>query len=117
MTLLVKEFKMYQVAPSNFADAVATVESAAFTAELATDGTAMATRHSCDLCLVEALLSERGKHISLCGVSWQYGMAHILFVEVENLRQYYGSPRCQGSVLHLLCESAASNNGMHPTAN
>jgi len=37
-------------------------------------------------------------------------------VVVENLRQYHGSPLSQGSVLHLVYESAASNNGMHPTA-
>jgi hypothetical protein len=44
-------------------------------------------------------------------------MANILFVVVENLRQYCRSPLVQGSVLHLLCESAPPNNGMHPTAN
>jgi len=44
-------------------------------------------------------------------------MANILFVVVGNLRQYYSSPPLQESVLHLLCESALSNNGMHPTAN
>ncbi len=44
-------------------------------------------------------------------------MANILFVVVENLRQYYGSPPLQESVLHLVCESAPPNNGMHPTAN
>jgi hypothetical protein len=43
-------------------------------------------------------------------------MANILFVVVENLRQYHGSPPLQGSVLHLVYESAAHNNGMHPTA-
>jgi hypothetical protein len=43
-------------------------------------------------------------------------MANILFLVVENLRQYYGSPSLQESVLHLLCESARHNNGMHPTA-
>jgi hypothetical protein len=43
-------------------------------------------------------------------------MANILFVVVENLRQYHGSPPLQGSVLHLVYESARHNNGMHPTA-
>jgi hypothetical protein len=42
-------------------------------------------------------------------------MANILFVVVENLRQYYGSPPLQESLLHLLCESARPNNGVHPT--
>ena len=41
----------------------------------------------------------------------------ILFLVDKNLRQYYGSPLLQGSLLHLLVESAASNNDMHPTAN
>jgi hypothetical protein len=43
-------------------------------------------------------------------------MADILFLVVENLRRYLGSPPSQGSVLHLVYESAKSNNGMHPTA-
>jgi hypothetical protein len=43
-------------------------------------------------------------------------MAMVLFVEVENLRQYHGSPSSWGSVLHLVYESAPHNNGMHPTA-
>jgi hypothetical protein len=44
-------------------------------------------------------------------------MANILFVVVENLRQYRRSPLLEESVLHLVYESAAPNNGMHPTAN
>jgi hypothetical protein len=44
-------------------------------------------------------------------------MANILFVVVENLRQYRRSPPDERSVLHLVYESATSNNGMHPTAN
>jgi hypothetical protein len=43
-------------------------------------------------------------------------MANILFLAVENLRQYRRSPPLEGSVLHLVYESAAHNNGMHPTA-
>jgi hypothetical protein len=43
-------------------------------------------------------------------------MANILFVVVENLRQYRRSPPIEGSVLHLVYESAQPNNGMHPTA-
>jgi hypothetical protein len=42
-------------------------------------------------------------------------MANILFVVVENLRQYPGSPPFEGSVLRLVYESATPNNGMHPT--
>jgi hypothetical protein len=42
-------------------------------------------------------------------------MAKILFVVVENLRQYRRSPPLRGSVLHLVYESATPNNGMHPT--
>jgi hypothetical protein len=38
-------------------------------------------------------------------------------VMVENLRQYRRSPLLEESVLHLVYESAPSNNGMHPTAN
>src|SRR5205085_8481063 len=49
-------------------------------------------------------------------VSWWYVMVNILFVVVENLRQYRRSPPSGGSVLHLVYESAAANNGMHPTA-
>src|SRR5205085_9765417 len=49
-------------------------------------------------------------------VSWWYVMANILFVVVENLRQYRRSPPAGGSVLHLVYESAKPNNGMHPTA-
>jgi hypothetical protein len=48
-------------------------------------------------------------------VSWQYGMANILFVVVENLRQYGRSPPCQESLLHLLCESAFDNSGVSPS--
>jgi hypothetical protein len=44
-------------------------------------------------------------------------MANILFLVVENLRQYRRSPLLEESLLHLLCESAMPNNGMHPTAN
>jgi hypothetical protein len=44
-------------------------------------------------------------------------MTNILFVVVENLRQYRRSPPSQGSVLHLVYESARHNNAMHPTAN
>jgi hypothetical protein len=44
-------------------------------------------------------------------------MANILFLVVENLRQYRRSPLHQESVLHLVYESARYNNGMHPTAN
>src|SRR5918992_6134031 len=61
------------------------------------------------------LLSAASIYLS-SGESWRYVMADILFVVVENLRQYHGSPFQQGSVLHLVYESAASNNGMHPTA-
>jgi hypothetical protein len=43
-------------------------------------------------------------------------MANILFVVVENLRQYRRSPLLEESVLHLVYESAKPNNGMHPTA-
>jgi len=43
-------------------------------------------------------------------------MANILFLVVENLRQYRRSPLLEGSVLHLVYESARHNNGMHPTA-
>jgi hypothetical protein len=43
-------------------------------------------------------------------------MAKILFVVVENLRQYRGSPRHQGSVLHLVYEFAQPNKAMQPTA-
>jgi hypothetical protein len=43
-------------------------------------------------------------------------MANILFLAVENLRQYRRSPLLEGSVLHLVYESAMPNNGMHPTA-
>src|SRR5437870_4066875 len=39
-------------------------------------------------------------------VSWWYVMANILFVVVENLRQYRRSPPSGGSVLHLVYESA-----------
>jgi hypothetical protein len=42
-------------------------------------------------------------------------MANILFVVVENLRQYCRSPLLEESVLHLLGESAQANNAMHPT--
>jgi len=44
-------------------------------------------------------------------------MANILFVVVENLRQYRRSPPFGESVLHLVYESARANNGMHPTRN
>jgi hypothetical protein len=44
-------------------------------------------------------------------------MANTLFVVVENLRQYRRSPPLEESVLHLVYESAAYNNGRHPTAN
>jgi hypothetical protein len=43
-------------------------------------------------------------------------MANILFLAVENLRQYRRSPPLGESVLHLVYESAKSNNGLHPTA-
>ena len=42
-------------------------------------------------------------------------MANILFLAVENLRQYRRSPPSGGSVLHLVYESAQSNDGRHPT--
>jgi hypothetical protein len=42
-------------------------------------------------------------------------MANILFLAVENLRQYRGSPPRQGSLLHLVYESAMPNNGMQRT--
>jgi len=42
-------------------------------------------------------------------------MANILFVVVENLRQYRRSPPFGESVLHLVYESAPPNNGLHPT--
>jgi hypothetical protein len=42
-------------------------------------------------------------------------MAKILFVVVENLRQYRGSPPLRGSVLHLVYESARPNSAMQPT--
>jgi hypothetical protein len=42
-------------------------------------------------------------------------MTNILFLVVENFRQYYGSPPCQGSLLHLVYESAPSNISIHPT--
>jgi hypothetical protein len=44
-------------------------------------------------------------------------MTNILFVVVENLRQYRRSPLHQESVLHLVYESAQHNNGMHPSRN
>jgi hypothetical protein len=44
-------------------------------------------------------------------------MAKLLFLAVENLRQYCGSPPVEGSLLHLVYESKGHNNGMHPTAN
>jgi hypothetical protein len=44
-------------------------------------------------------------------------MAKILFVVVENLRQYCCSPPLRGSVLHLVYESAESNKSLKPTAN
>src|SRR5437868_8551703 len=43
-------------------------------------------------------------------------MANILFVVVENLRQYHGSPPLQGSVLHLVYESKVSNKSLNRTA-
>jgi len=43
-------------------------------------------------------------------------MANILFLAVENLRQYRRSPPFAESVLHLVYESAPPNNGLHPTA-
>jgi len=43
-------------------------------------------------------------------------MANILFVVVENHRQYRGSPLSQESVSHLVYEFAHPDNGMHPTA-
>jgi hypothetical protein len=65
---------------------------------------------------VVSLPSERGEHISLRGVSWWYGMAHSLFLAVENLRQSHGSPQHQGSVWHLVYASALYNKRMHATA-
>jgi hypothetical protein len=50
------------------------------------------------------------------GVSWWYVMANSLFLAVENLRQYHGSPQHQGGVLHLVYESALYNKRMHATA-
>src|SRR4051812_5784308 len=44
-------------------------------------------------------------------------MANILFVVVENLRQYCRSPPLEGSVLHLVCESRASNKSINRTRN
>jgi hypothetical protein len=44
-------------------------------------------------------------------------MANMLFVVVENLRQYHGSSPSQGSVLHLVYEFAKHNKGMRPTRN
>src|SRR5687768_15093908 len=44
-------------------------------------------------------------------------MTRVLFVVVENHRQYCGSPPYKGSVLHLVCESREHNNGMHRTRN
>jgi hypothetical protein len=49
------------------------------------------------------------------GVNWQYVMANILFLFVENLRQYCDAPPLEGSVLNLVYESASPNNVMHPT--
>ncbi len=64
--------------------------------------------------LQPCLLSAASIYLS-AGESWRYDMANILFVAVENLRQYHGSLPSQGSLLHLVYESAEPNKGMEPT--
>src|SRR4051812_41455983 len=59
----------------------------------------------------------RAASIYLCSeVIWRYVMAKVLYLAVEKLRQYrLIASSYQEALLHLLCESATSNNTLERT--